>query len=102
MSRAGVTSGVGLGAYGGLRRSAVVPVLSGWPTSMVALGSGIDRADLPADASVGGWSVLLPALPNVTLRTGDLVTDDLGRAGVVASVELSDYGWRLLVRQAAT
>ena len=102
IARTGMTNGVGLGAYGGLQRSAMQPVLRGWPVSMVAHGTGLDRADLPADASLGGWSLLLPVLPAITLRTGDLVTDDLGRAGVVVSVELSDYGWRLLVRQAAT
>ncbi len=102
VSRPGVSSGVGLATYGGIRRDTLQPVLSGWPASMVAHGLGLDRADLPADASLGGWSVLLPVLPGIVLRTGDLVADDLGRAGVVASVELSDYGWRLAVRQAAT
>ena len=102
VSRAIATPAVGLGAYGGLRRDWLQPVLSDWPVSMVAHGSGLDRADLPADASLGGWSVLFPVLPSVVLRTGDLVGDDLGRSGVVSSVELSDYGWRVLVRQAAT
>jgi hypothetical protein len=102
VARSGVTTGVGLSGYGGLQRDAMQPVLNGWPASRVSHGTGLDRADLPADASLGGWSVLLPVLPNITLRTSDLVTDDLGRAGVVSSVELSDYGWRLLVRQAAT
>ncbi len=101
VARSGGAAGVGLGAYGGLRRDTLLPVLTAWPASMVAHGSGIDRADLPGDASLGGWSVLLPALANITLRTGDLMTDDMGRAGVVSSVELSDYGWRLGVRQAA-
>lgn len=103
VARAGVATAVGLAAYGGVRRDTLAPVLTGWPASMVARGDGIDRADLPADASLAGWSVLLPVLPaSILLRTGDLVTDDLGRTGVVSSAELSDYGWRLIVRQAAT
>ncbi len=102
VARTTVTGAVGLAPYGGVRRDALLPVLTGWPASMVAHGQGLDRADLPADATLGGWSVLLPVLPSITLRTGDLVTDDLGRIGVISSAELSDYGWRLVVRQAAT
>lgn len=102
IARLVAASAVGLASYGGVQRGSVAPLLTGWPASMVAHGEGIDRADLPADAALGGWSVLLPALPSVLLRTGDLVTDDLGRTGVVSSAELSDYGWRLIVRQAAT
>ena len=95
-------AGIGLSGYGGLQRSGAQTVLSGWPASVVAHGLGLDRADLPADPPLGGWSVLLPVLPGVTLRSGDLITDDIGRAGVVSAAELSDLGWRLLVRQAAT
>jgi len=94
--------GVGLGCYGGLQRAQALPVLTGWPASVVSHGFGMDRVNLPADAQLGGWSVLLPVLPGIVLRTGDLVTDDLGRAGVVSWAELSDLGWRLFVRQAAT
>ena len=66
---------------------------------------------LPADApgvhgGSGGWAVLLPALcvagAPVLLRPGDLVHDDIGRTGVIASAELTDLGWRLHVRQAAS
>lgn len=103
VSRVGVTNGVGLGTYGGLQRQLAEPVLQNWPASVVAHGFGIDRVDLPGDAKLGGWIVLLPVLPSgVVLRTGDLVTDDLGRAGVVSWAEVSDLGWRLFVRQAAT
>jgi len=70
--------------------------------SLLAGGSGLDRAGLPGDAGSSGWSVLLPASGRALIRTGDLLTDDLGRAGVVASAELSELGWRLDVRQAAT
>jgi hypothetical protein len=103
VGRPGVTDGVGLGTYGGLQRQLATPVLQNWPASVVSHGFGMDRVDLPGDAKLGGWIVLLPVLPcNVMLRTGDLVTDDLGRAGVVSWAELSDLGWRLFVRQAAT
>ncbi len=103
VSRAGAMDGVGLGGYGGLQRQLATPLLTNWPASLVSHGFGMDRVDLPGDAKLGGWIVLLPILPcSIVLRTGDLVTDDLGRAGVVSWAELSDLGWRLFVRQAAT
>jgi hypothetical protein len=74
-----------------------------WPVSVTAAaGHGGERVGLPGDGSGATWHVLLPAFGGVTLRNGDLMTDDLGRAGVVGSAELSDLGWRLVVRQAAT
>ena len=93
---------VGLSGYGGLVRAAADPVLTGWPASVLASGLGLDRAGLPGDAGSGGWSVLLPTFGGIFIRGGDLLTDDLGRAGVVTSAELSELGWRLAVRQAAT
>ncbi len=62
----------------------------------------MDAAGLPADASPGAWSVLLPAINGVVFRAGDLMTDDLNRKGVVATAELTELGWRMLVRQATT
>jgi hypothetical protein len=103
VSRVPVTGAAGLAGYGGLQRASAVTVLAGWPASVVAHGYGLDRADLPADVPLEGWSILLPPLPaNVILRSGDLVTDDLGRAGIVSSAESSDLGWRLFARQTAT
>jgi hypothetical protein len=32
---------------------------------------------------------------------GDIMADDLGRAGVVETCEYGELGWRLQVRQAA-
>ncbi len=94
---------VGLAAYGGLRRDTASIVLSGWPASVLTHGYGLDRAELPADAPLGGWSVLLPRLPGaVAPRTGDLLTDDFARSAVVSAAEPTEMGWRLSVRQTAT
>jgi hypothetical protein len=101
-ARPAAQAGGGLGTYGGMVRAATQPVLTDWPASVVAGGSGLDRAGLPQDVAVGGLSVLLPITLGIVLQIGDLMTDDLGRAGVVAEAELSEHGWRLLVRQAAT
>ena len=100
-ARAAGQSSAGLGVYGGLVRKATRPLLSDWPASVMEAGDGIDRAGLPAGVAIGGWTVLLPGTPTL-LQPGDLLTDDLDRAGIVAAAELSDHGWKLLVRQAAT
>ncbi len=92
----------GAGTYGGFARTSTDRVLTNWPASVIEAGTSAVRAGLPTDLLVGGWSVLLALTSPIVLQTGDLMTDDLGRAGVVAAAELSEHGWRLLVRQAAT
>jgi len=92
----------GVNSYGGVARTTAVALLSQWPASVLAAGGqGLAPADLPADVPAGSWQVLLPAA-GVTLLNGDLVSDDLGRSGVVTSAELTAMGWRLQVKQATT
>lgn len=105
LSRPAAPLAGGVNGYVGVRSTTAVPLLTGWPASVLAAGSG-GRGALPGDApgllgGAGGWSVLLPTA-FVTLRPGDLAQDDLGRSGVVSSAELTDLGWRLHVRQAAS
>lgn len=89
--------------YGGVTAATAVPLMSGWPASVLeGSGGGIGQAGLPGDARAGGWRVLLPAAPGVLLRGGDLMQDDLGRNGVIGTAELSALGWRLTVRQATS
>jgi hypothetical protein len=95
-------SAIGINPYGGVLRGGAIPLASGWPASVLTGGAGLDPANLPADATPGGWSVLLPPLGGVVLRAGDLMTDDLARTGIVAAAERTDLGWRLQVRQATT
>ncbi len=100
----------GVNRYVGVQAASATPLLTDWPASALVAGAG-GRGALPADApgvmgGAGGWVVLLPAPRirgvRVLLRQGDLVHDDLGRAGVIASAELTDLGWRLHVRQATS
>ncbi|MCC6716813.1 MAG: hypothetical protein IT555_02925 [Acetobacteraceae bacterium] len=78
-------------------------LLRGWPAGVVAAGGGgVGDADLPDGLAAGGWVLLLPPLPGVAPRAGDLVRDEMGRGGVIAQAELSEPGWRLLVRRAAS
>jgi hypothetical protein len=93
----------GVNAYGGAIAATNTPLLTNWPASVRASSrAGAPSADLPGDTSLSYWTVLLPAIPDVGLLVADLMTDDLGRNAVIASAELTDLGWRLSVKQAAT
>jgi hypothetical protein len=93
----------GVNAYGGVTAATNTPLLTNWPASVRAVSpAGVPSADLPGDSSVSRWTVLLPAHPAVVLQFSDLLTDDLGRSAVVSSAELTELGWRLSVKQAAT
>lgn len=94
-------TGTGVNTYGGVTAANVSRLVSNWPASVLVVSrEARPLANLPSDTSVSYWTVLLPACPGVTLRTADLMYDDLGRSGVVATTELSELGWRLAVRQA--
>ncbi len=93
----------GVNTYGGVTVATNTPLLTNWPASVRAASpAGIPSADLPGDSSVSRWTVLLPAVTEIVLQFSDLMTDDLGRNAVVSSAELTNLGWRVLVKQAAT
>jgi hypothetical protein len=100
--RPAAASRPGRNAYGGTSMATAATLISGWPASVLTAGAGVPgSAGLPADVPLGAWEVLLPTLPGVVPQNGDLLRDDLGRTGTVASTELSSLGWRLIARQAA-
>ena len=102
-SRPAAQGAAGVNTYGGVTAENLEPLLERWPASVItASTAGRPDAGLPGDASVACWTVLLPAVVGVTLRIADLMSDDIGRNAVVSSAELSDLGWRLIVRQATT
>jgi len=95
----------GMNRYVGVQETTAAPLLTAWPASVLAEGGG-GRGALPGDApgaraEVGGWAVLLPGA-DILLRPGDLALDDLGRTGVISSAELTNLGWRLHIKQAAS
>ena len=93
----------GVNEYGGMTTTTNSPLLIDWPASVLgASGRGRPETDLPADAAVPSWNVLLPALPGVVLLPADLMSDDMGRNAVVAGAELTDLGWRITAQQATT
>jgi hypothetical protein len=90
----------GVNIYGGVLIATATPLLTGWPGSILTAGSGAP-GDLPSDAKIPSWTVLLPDTP-VPLRASDLIQDDLGRTYTIGTAEYSALGWRILAKQAAT
>ncbi len=97
----------GLARYGGVQAAQLLPLMTGWPASVLGSRRDGGRGALPGDApglpgGAGGWEMLLPQAVGVVLRPGDLATDDLGRTAVLSSAELTALGWRLFARQAGS
>ena len=100
-SRPAAPSSTGANSYGGMVPSGNIPLLTGWPASVLgASGPGHPEADLPGDSTVPYWTVLLPAWQGVVLQPADLLTDDLGRNATVSAAEMTDLGWRITAKQA--
>lgn len=103
VARPGQALAVGAIAYAGITTGTTVTVADDWPASVLGISdSGANTADLPTDLSVPYWTVLLPVIPNVTLKVSDLITDDLGRTGVIVAAESTRLGWRLTVKETTT
>jgi hypothetical protein len=102
-TRPAATTTSGVADYGGYTSATAGELLTNFPASVLNADIlGLDPTDLPSDAIPESWQVLVPSPPQVVLANGDLMSDDLGRSGVVSSAELSDLGWRLLVKQTTT
>lgn len=102
-SRPAAPPTTGANRYGGVTTATNRPLATSWPASVLGVsGHGHPSADLPSDASVSFWTVLLPAMADVVLLPADLMTDDLGRNATIATAELTELGWRVTVKQATT
>jgi hypothetical protein len=99
------SNNVGLSGYGGDIADAETVLATGWPISILAATRRGEKTDakLPGDETAPWWDVLAPAIPGLTLRPFDIITDDLNRRGVISSAELTpENGWRLSVAQQVT
>ena len=89
----------GLNDYGGAGPAEAV--LTGWPAQVMAGGGG-RPGELPGDAELAGFIVLLPAIMALRslgpLRGSDVVSDERGRRFVVGAAEETEMGWALRVR----
>lgn len=99
--RVRMDDGVGEVGYGGDTPETEVPLMQGWPASILQGTKGeANEAKLPGDVRTPWWAILMPAWPGIVIRTSDIITDTLGRKYVVSSAELTDMGWRMTAMQA--
>ncbi|MBN8875190.1 MAG: hypothetical protein J0H67_20330 [Rhodospirillales bacterium] len=93
----------GANPYSGVTTAGSTPLTGPWPAGMRGhSNAGRSEAGLPTDLALAYWTVLLPPIPSVALQVSDLMSDDLGRSGVVAAAEFSRLGWNLTVRESST
>ena len=99
ITRQQAQTGVGAVGYSGSLPSQEVDVLGTasamWPASILFGGESQQATGLPAGVKNSGWRVLLPPSVPVTIKAGDIVTDDIGRRYAVDGAELTDLGWRI-------
>ncbi|WP_175969627.1 hypothetical protein [Burkholderia sp. BCC0322] len=90
-------------SYEGTTAANEVPLMATWPASVLQ-GTKGEKGEivLPGDVRNAWWAILLPSTPSVTLRSGDLIADDIGRRYIISSAELTDLGWRLTAQQGQT
>jgi len=93
----------GVTDYEGTTAANETPLMIGWPASILQGTKGEKgEVQLPGDARNPWWAVLLPYTAGVTLASGDIIADDLGRRMIISSAELTDLGWRITAMQGQT
>jgi hypothetical protein len=93
-------SQMGLNEYGGTTAKNEKLLLQGRPCSILQGTKGEkSEANLPGDVRASWWTILLPNAGG-TLRSDDIVVDDLNKRYILSSVELTDLGYRATAMQA--
>lgn len=99
ITRQQAATSVGAIGYGGSVPSQEVDVLGTdgalCPASILLGGKSQIGVGLPAGVKNVGWRILLPPSVPITVKAGDIVTDDIGRRYAVDGAELTDLGWRI-------
>lgn len=94
--RPAAQAGVGAVGYGGDTIATETPLMTAYPASVLQGTKGEkNMAGLPMDDRNPWVQILLPAVSGITIRTSDIITDDLGRRMIASSAELTDLGWRI-------
>lgn len=93
----------GVTNYEGTTAANETPLMTGWPASILQ-GTKGERGEttLPGDVRNAWWIILFPSIEGVTLRSGDIITDDIVRRYIISSAELTELGWRLTAQQGQT
>jgi hypothetical protein len=88
--------GVGYQGYSVYDDATADVIYQNCPGSMLEGARGASNpVNIPSDAKMPWFIILLPFLGNKQIQTGDFVTDSNGVAHMVSSAELTDLGWRL-------
>jgi hypothetical protein len=83
--------------------NSMITIISQWPASVLGTGAeGKSPTGLPGDTTIAKSIALVPSVHGQILLPTDMVTDDLGINSVVVAAELTNLGWRLIVRQVTT
>lgn len=103
IARPASASFAGINLYGGTVAATDTVLARDWPASILAAGNqGTGLANIEAELNPGTWQVLLPPSLHLALLTSDTLTDDEGRTGIIATIETTEIGARLTVKQAST
>lgn len=89
-------TGKGIVGYSGYDPATATTLMENCPASVLSDSRGETNPNkLPLDTKVPRLKVLLPALPGISLRIGDIILDDRGVHSAISGVELTELGWRL-------
>jgi len=89
--------------YGGFSPADTLAYLSEYPASVLIQSKmSPASADLPVDQAIPYWTVYLPAHHDITIKSGDFISDDMGRSALVSYADQSIMGWRLIAKMAST
>lgn len=92
--------GFGALGYSGNVLATETQIVTSWPASILEQTRGnATLQDLPSDGNAPYWRLLMPAPAGVVLQGGDMLSDDIDRRYVIGSAELTDLGWRMVVKQ---
>lgn len=88
---------VGPGPYGGDVEASRIPIMAGWPASILAGTHTPERSvvALPGDGRMPWKAILLPMFAGVAIMTNDYITDTTGLRYQVSDAELTNLGWRI-------
>ena len=97
---------VGAVGYSGMQPAQETDVLGTtgalWPCSILLGGRSQAALNLPADVRQSGWRIMLPPSVPISIKAGDIATDDLGRRYAIEAAEQTDFGWRINAQEVHT
>ena len=97
------TTTAGTNAYGGVTSATNTMLARGWPMSVLAKTRGEqDVTKLPSDTRSAFYEVLSPSIPGVPMVVGLCLEDAAAQTYEIMNIELTDYGYKLLVGLATT